>query len=100
MGFAKTGEHNWQILGRLQEFVDSGFRVLVGASRKAFLGHLEADADGVPAPPAGREAATAAISLLCAQAGVWSVRVHDVLGSRSALRVVDAVARHAGDGRP
>ncbi|GAB97988.1 dihydropteroate synthase [Kineosphaera limosa] len=100
LGFAKTAEHNWQLVGRLDELVGRGYRVLIGASRKAFLGRLEAGADGTPAPPQAREAATAAITLLCAQAGVWCVRVHEIEPSRSALRVVGAVAAHAPDAGP
>ena len=101
LGFAKTAEHNWTLLAHLDRLGALGFRVLVGASRKSFLGALEAGADGSPAPPERREAATAAITLLCAQAGVWCVRVHDVQMSRSVLRVADAVARHGGQpGQP
>ena len=64
LGFAKTGEHNWALLRALPEFVDTGIPVLVGASRKRFLGTLLADADGEPRPPDGRETATAVISAL------------------------------------
>ena len=53
LGFAKTAEHNWALLRALPEFVDTGFPVLVGASRKRFLGTLLADADGEPRPPRG-----------------------------------------------
>jgi len=60
-----------------------GHPVLVGASRKAFLGAL---LDG--RPPAARDAATAAVTVLAAQAGAWAVRVHDVAGSADAVRVV------------
>ncbi len=95
LGFAKTGAHNWALLARLDELQALGHRVLVGASRKAFLGQLEADAHGTPAPPDRREVATAGITLLCAQAGVWGVRVHDVQTSRSVLRVAAAVHRYA-----
>ena len=63
-----------------------GFPVLIGASRKRFLGALLADAHG-PRPAAGREAATTAISALAAAAGVWGVRVHEVSASLDAVRV-------------
>lgn len=95
LGFAKHGGHNWALLGHLDALVATGHRVLIGASRKAFLGQLEADAHGTPAPPDRREVATAGITLLCAQAGVWCVRVHDVLMSRSVLRVASAVRDHS-----
>lgn len=91
VGFAKTAEHNWSLLARLDELLELGYPLLVGTSRKSFLGLLEADADGVPSPPAARDAATAATSLVCAMAGVWAVRVHDVLATRSALRVAGAL---------
>jgi dihydropteroate synthase len=66
--------------------------VLVGASRKRFLGTLLAEPDGAPRDPAGRETATAVISALAAHYGVWGVRVHDVRASVDALKVIDAWA--------
>jgi len=90
LGFAKTGEHNWALLRALPEFVDTGIPVLVGASRKRFLGTLLADADGEARPPGGRETATAVISALAATHGAWGVRVHDVRASVDALKVVEA----------
>lgn len=98
LGFAKTGEHNWALLRALPEFVATGIPVLVGASRKRFLGTLLADADGEPRQPDGREIATAVISALAAQHGAWGVRVHDVLASADALKVVDAWTGHGCDG--
>lgn len=88
LGFAKTAQHNWALLRALPEFVGLGIPVLVGASRKRFLGTLLAGADGEQRPPAGRETATAVISALAARDGVWGVRVHDVRASVDALRVV------------
>jgi dihydropteroate synthase len=90
LGFAKTGQHNWALLHALPEFVATGMPVLVGASRKRFLGTLLADADGEPRSPGGRETATAVISALAALNGVWGVRVHDVKASVDALKVVEA----------
>lgn len=90
LGFAKTAQHNWALLHALSEFVATGFPVLVGASRKRFLGALLAGAGGEPRPPAGRETATAVISALAALHGVWGVRVHDVRASVDALAVVAA----------
>jgi dihydropteroate synthase len=90
LGFAKTGQHNWALLHALPEFVATGIPVLVGASRKRFLGTLLADTDGEPRPPGGRETATAVISALAALNGVWGVRVHDVKASVDALKVVEA----------
>jgi dihydropteroate synthase len=90
LGFAKSSEHNWALLAALPEFVDTGIPVLVGASRKRFLGALLAGADGVQRPPDGREVATAVVSALAATHGVWGVRVHDVPSSVDALKVVQA----------
>ena len=66
-----------------------GFPLLVGGSRKSFLGSLLAAADGTPRPVDDREAASTALTLLLAQRGVWGIRVHDVRASRDALRVLD-----------
>ncbi|MGP4021487.1 dihydropteroate synthase [Saccharopolyspora sp. 5N708] len=90
LGFAKTGTHDWQLLRRLDTFVELGFPVLVGASRKRFLGRLLADADDKPRPPDGRETATAVVSALAAERGVWGVRVHDVRQSLDAVAVAAA----------
>jgi dihydropteroate synthase len=92
LGFAKTGAHNWALLRALPEFVATGIPVLVGASRKRFLGTLLADGDGRPRPPDGRETATAVISALAGLHGAWGVRVHDVRASVDALKVQEAWA--------
>ena len=99
LGFAKTAAHNWAVLRRLDVFVDLGFPLLVGASRKRFLGELLADADGVLRPPAGREVATAVLSALAAGAGAWGVRVHDVAASMDAVAVAAALALGASPAR-
>lgn len=90
LGFAKTAQHNWALLNALPELVGTGIPVLVGASRKRFLGTLLAGDDGEPRPPAGRETATAVISALAGWHHVWGVRVHDVRASVDALAVVAA----------
>ncbi len=88
LGFAKTAEHNWTLLRRLDELHELGFPLLVGASRKAFLGRLLADPDtGELRSPPGRDAATAAVSALAAAAGAWCIRVHDVGPTVDAVRV-------------
>jgi len=87
LGFAKHGEHNWELLAGLDEVAALGFPLLVGASRKSFLGTLLADPDGVPRAVEEREVAGHALALLLAQRGVWGVRVHDVRGTRDVLRV-------------
>jgi dihydropteroate synthase len=89
LGFAKTAEHNWALLAALPELMALGRPVLVGASRKRFLGDLLA-ARGEPRPVDQRDAATDAITALAAAAGAWAVRVHDVRGSRDAIAVAGA----------
>lgn len=88
LGFAKHGEQNWQLLRGLDRVKALGHPVLVGASRKSFLGRLLADVDGNPRPVDQREAASTALTVELARAGVWGIRVHDVRSSRDALRVV------------
>jgi dihydropteroate synthase len=86
LGFAKTAEHNWSLLARLDALIAIGRPVLVGASRKSFLGSLLADGD-VARPVDERDDATAAVSALAAAAGAWGVRVHEVRASVDAVRV-------------
>ncbi len=101
LGFAKTGEHNWRLLARLDTLASLGFPLLIGASRKRFIGELLASARSTSAseaqkpPMAERDAPTAVISALAAQAGVWGVRVHDVPSTRLALDVVASWQRGA-----
>lgn len=91
LGFAKTAEHNWALLGYLDALFALGRPVLIGASRKRFLGALLADpVTGEPRPPSQRDDATAAVSALAALSGVWGVRVHEVKASLDAIRVADA----------
>ncbi|MFB9313106.1 dihydropteroate synthase [Nocardioides plantarum] len=88
IGFAKTGATNWDLLRGLDEVASLGHRVLVGVSRKSFLGALLADADGTPRPPLGRDLASHAVTLaLLGRPGLWGVRVHDVRGTRDVLSV-------------
>jgi dihydropteroate synthase len=88
LGFAKRAEHNWALLAGIPDLQALGFRLLVGASRKSFLGTLLADAAGEPRPVDGREDATTALTVLVAQQHVWALRVHDVRASRDALRTL------------
>ena len=95
LGFAKNAEHNWALLGRLGELAALGRPLLVGASRKRFLGSLLADAGRHAAPGRGtRRTPRSPSTALAARAGAWCVRVHDVRPSADAVRVV-AAARAA-----
>jgi dihydropteroate synthase len=90
LGFAKEADHNWALLRGLPQLVEMGFPVMVGASRKRFLGALLADVDGTPRDPEWRDEATAVISALAAERGARFLRVHDVARTRDALRVRQA----------
>ena len=84
IGFSKTSAHNWALLGHLDDLVTLGCPILVGASRKKFIGELLFDEE------ANRDPATSVISVLSAQAGAWGVRVHDVASTKAALDVLGA----------
>jgi dihydropteroate synthase len=90
LGFAKTAEHNWRLSAHLDEVVALGFPVLVGTSRKSYLGRLLAGPDGQPRPTDEREAASIAANILAVQAGAWGVRVHDVRATVDAFAVLKA----------
>ncbi len=102
LGFAKQPGHDLDLLAGLDRITELGFPVLVGASRKRFLGAVLAGTDGRPPPPDRRDSATLATSVLAARAGAWGVRVHDVAGSADAVRVLAAVdtARGHPDDQP
>ena len=91
LGFAKTPQHNWELLRGLASLESLGRPLLVGASRKSFLGSLLA-VDGKPRAVGEREFAHAALVALLAQRGVDCLRVHDVRATCDALAVVDALA--------
>ncbi|MBA2955549.1 dihydropteroate synthase [Nocardioides sp. MAH-18] len=90
LGFAKRPEHNWELLRDLGPLRELGHPLLVGASRKSFLGRLLASG-GSPRPVGEREHANTALTVLLAQQGVWGLRVHDVRAARDALSVVEQV---------
>jgi dihydropteroate synthase len=95
LGFAKTAAHNWALLAHLDELVALGLPVLVGASRKSFLGQVLADAAGTPRPVDEREPATIALTAYAAGRGAWGVRVHDVRANVDAARTMAAVREAA-----
>lgn len=92
IGFAKTVDQNWPILKHLDVLEELGLPILMGASRKKFLGELLVK-DGMPRNSDERESATTAISTLMAARGLWAVRVHDVKSSSDAIAVVDRIAK-------
>ena len=97
LGFAKQAEHNWALLAALPDLHDLRHPILLGASRKTFLGRL-GRADGeAPRPAAERDPETAATSVMAAMAGLWCVRVHDVATTVRSLAVVQAATDAAPD---
>ena len=76
LGFAKDADHNWKIIDSINTFVELGYPVLVGASRKRFLGGDSPDE---------REQATIALTKRLATSGVWAVRVHSVKPHKEVL---------------
>lgn len=78
LGFAKEAEHNWSIIDHIDEFVGLGYRVLVGGSRKRFLG---------AGTPDEREAATVALTKRLSTSGIWGVRVHSVKAHKDVLHI-------------
>jgi len=88
IGFAKNSEHNWQILQNIERFQLLGYPLLVGVSRKKFLGEL------INAPePDNREAATIALTTELARLGVWGVRTHAVKSHKDAISVVERLRK-------
>jgi dihydropteroate synthase len=97
LGFAKTFEHNWRLLATLPSLMELGHRVIVGTSRKGFLGAV-GRSDGPTRPPGERDVATAVTSAYLSDVGVWAVRVHDVRSTVDALDVAEAM-RAAREGQ-
>lgn len=89
LGFAKSARHNWALLARLDELSSIGCPILIGASRKRFLGQLLP----AEAPMTERDLATAVISNVAAQSRAWGVRVHDVPSTQVALSVYTALQK-------
>jgi dihydropteroate synthase len=88
IGFGKTVEHNLLLLKNIDKFVASGYRVLVGTSRKAFIGKITGKEN-----PADRIFGTAATVALCAAAGVSILRVHDVAQMVDVVKIVSNISR-------
>jgi dihydropteroate synthase len=86
IGFGKTPLHNIEILRRLRELTSLGFPILIGISRKSFLGKLAAEDSATPLAPEDRLEASIAAALWSVQEGAVGLRVHDVQATRRALR--------------
>jgi dihydropteroate synthase len=91
IGFGKTVEHNLKLLANLDKFVKTGYRILVGPSRKWFIGKLTGKEN-----PADRTFGTAAAVALCAFVGVSIIRVHDVAKMLEVAKIVNAIIKGKG----
>jgi dihydropteroate synthase len=89
IGFGKTVEHNLLLLKNIDRFVDSGYRVLVGPSRKAFIGKITGKEN-----PKDRIFGTAAAVALCAAAGVSIIRVHDIAEMADVIKVTKSIFKN------
>ncbi|TPG15138.1 dihydropteroate synthase [Pedococcus bigeumensis] len=90
-GFAKRTGHNWSLLRGLDRLLELGHPILVGTSRKTFLGRLGVPAGEEPRHPLDRDPATAATSMHAARLGAWGVRVHHIPSTLDAMRVARAI---------
>jgi len=88
IGFSKSAEHNWELLKNLDRLSLLGYPILIGASRKRFLGELTGNTN-----PDEREAATLAITAAMAKQGVWGVRTHSVRPHRDVIATISALGR-------
>lgn len=89
LGFGKTSQDNWRLLNAIPSYAVHGHRVLIGASRKRFIGEA-IDRSGVVRSVVERDTASAMAAALAAESGVWGVRVHNVVATKDALAVVGA----------
>ena len=90
LGFAKKAEHDWALLRNLTELAGLGRPLLIGASRKRFIGRALAGPDDEPRAVTGRDIGTVAVSALAAASGAWCVRVHEVPANVDAVRIAAA----------
>ena len=93
IGFGKSQEQNLELIAKLDQIVAAfpDFPVLIGTSRKSFIGRILADADGNPAPVEQRLQGSLATMIAAVLKGAQLVRVHDVQATVAALRIIDAI---------
>lgn len=96
LGFAKKAGHDWALLKRLDVLSALGRPLLIGASRKRFIGRALAGPDGEPREVTDRDIGTVAVSALAAASGAWCVRVHEVPPNADAVRIAAAWTDAAG----
>ncbi len=91
IGFGKEANHNWELLRHFDALMAIGYPLLVGVSRKRFLGSLLADTEGIPRDVGARDVASATSSAYLLQRGAWGVRVHDVQATSDAYKALSAI---------
>jgi dihydropteroate synthase len=92
LGFSKLPEHNWELLKNIDRIALLGYPVLVGASRKRFLGELTGATN-----PDERESASIAVTAMMAKQNIWAVRTHSVKPHRDAIATVNAFAKNRAE---
>ncbi len=88
LGFSKLPEHNWELLKNIDRIALLGYPILIGASRKRFLGELTGAVN-----PDERESASIAVTAMMAKQNIWAVRTHSVKPHRDAIATVNAFAK-------
>ena len=92
LGFSKLPEHNWELLKNIERIALLGYPILVGASRKRFLGELTGTTN-----PDERESASIAVTAMMAKQNIWAVRTHSVKPHRDAIATVNAFAKNRAE---
>ena len=87
IGYAKTADQNWALIAGISHVSRLGYPLLIGASRKGFLGQLLTDASGSPRPASQRDDATTALTTVLAGQGIWAFRTHTAGKHRDSIAV-------------
>ena len=87
IGFGKDQKHNLEILSKLEKFIELGHPILIGVSRKSFIGNI------LKLPPEGRLEGSLAASVIGVTKGASIVRTHDIKETRNAIKVTEAIIK-------
>ena len=91
LGFAKDMQQNWKLVARLEKLEELGYPILVGASRKRFIAGVIEPEEPAEVSNERRDLATAVLTALLLQRKIWGVRVHNVLATSDAIKIVAAL---------
>jgi dihydropteroate synthase len=91
LGFAKDMQQNWKLVARLEKLEELGYPILVGASRKRFIAGIIEPEEPAEVSNERRDLATAVLTALLLQRKIWGVRVHNVLATSDAIKIVAAL---------